>query len=68
VPLGYDVKDRKLIVNKAEARTVADIYRRYLVVREEWLGRAELGEAGCGEHPAEGCEQGTQKPLEPAQE
>ena len=30
VPLGYDVKDRKLVVNKAEARTVVDIYRRYL--------------------------------------
>jgi hypothetical protein len=30
VPLGYDVKDRKLLVNKAEARTVVDIYRRYL--------------------------------------
>ncbi len=30
VPLGYDVKDRKLVLNKAEARTVVDIYRRYL--------------------------------------
>jgi DNA invertase Pin-like site-specific DNA recombinase len=30
VPLGYEVKDRKLVVNKAEARTVVDIYRRYL--------------------------------------
>ena len=30
VPLGYDAKDRKLVVNKAEARTVVDIYRRYL--------------------------------------
>src|SRR6476661_8162285 len=30
VPLGYDVRDRKLVVNKAEARTVVDIYRRYL--------------------------------------
>ena len=30
VPLGYDVKDRKLVVNKAEARTVVDIFRRYL--------------------------------------
>ena len=29
-PLGYDVKDRKLVVNKDEARVVVDIYRRYL--------------------------------------
>ena len=30
VPLGYDVKDRKLVVNNGEARTVVDIFRRYL--------------------------------------
>ena len=30
VPLGYDVKDRKLVVNPAEAETVRLIYRRYL--------------------------------------
>jgi site-specific DNA recombinase len=30
VPLGYDVKDRKLVVNKAEAETVCHIYRRYV--------------------------------------
>ena len=29
VPLGYDVKDRKLIVNKVEAETVRMIFRRY---------------------------------------
>jgi microsomal dipeptidase-like Zn-dependent dipeptidase len=29
VPLGYDVKDRKLVVNEAEAETVRHIYRRY---------------------------------------
>ena len=28
--LGYDVKDRKLVVNRDEARTYVDIYRRYL--------------------------------------
>ena len=31
-PLGYDVKDRKLVVNDVEARTVGDIYRRYLAL------------------------------------
>lgn len=29
VPLGYDIKERKLIVNKAEAETVRLIFRRY---------------------------------------
>ena len=28
-PLGYDVKDKKLIVNKAEAETVRSIFRQY---------------------------------------
>src|SRR5437660_11840897 len=32
IPLGYDVKDRKLIVNEAEAETVRLIFRRYLAV------------------------------------
>jgi DNA invertase Pin-like site-specific DNA recombinase len=30
VPLGYDLKDRKLIPNPAEAKTVRHIYRQYL--------------------------------------
>ena len=29
-PLGYDVKDRQLVVNEADAETVRLIYRRYL--------------------------------------
>jgi DNA invertase Pin-like site-specific DNA recombinase len=29
-PLGYDVKQRKLVVNREEARLVNDLYRRYL--------------------------------------
>jgi site-specific DNA recombinase len=33
VPLGYDVKDRKLVVNHAEARAVVDIFQRYLRLR-----------------------------------
>ena len=32
-PLGYDVKDRKLVVNKGEARTVVHIFRRYLELK-----------------------------------
>jgi site-specific DNA recombinase len=29
-PLGYDVRDRRLVVNRAEATTVKHIYERYL--------------------------------------
>ena len=29
-PLGYDVKDRKLVINEQEADTVRHIYRRYI--------------------------------------
>jgi site-specific DNA recombinase len=32
VPLGYDVRDRKLIVNKAEAATVRMIFERFLKI------------------------------------
>jgi hypothetical protein len=44
VPLGYDVKGRKLIVNPAEAETVRLIYRRYL-------------ELGCVRKPARQIEE-----------
>jgi site-specific DNA recombinase len=30
VPLGYDAKDKKLVINKAEAETVRTIFRRYV--------------------------------------
>lgn len=46
VPLGYDVKDRKLIINKVEARTVVDIYRRYLKLKSVRALQAELDTAG----------------------
>jgi DNA invertase Pin-like site-specific DNA recombinase len=32
VPLGYDVKDRKLVVNKAEAATVRMIFERFVKI------------------------------------
>ena len=32
VPLGYVVKERKLLIDEAEARTVRDIYRRYVTL------------------------------------
>ena len=45
-PLGYDVKDRKLVVNDVEARTVGDIYRRYLALKSVRVLAAELAAAG----------------------
>ena len=32
VPLGYDVRDRKLVVNEAEANTVRHVFRSYLAL------------------------------------
>jgi len=32
-PLGYDVQDRKLVVNDMEASTVLHIFRRYMALR-----------------------------------
>jgi DNA invertase Pin-like site-specific DNA recombinase len=46
VPLGYDIKDRKLVINKAEARTVVDIYRRYLRLKSVRALQVELDSAG----------------------
>jgi hypothetical protein len=41
-PLGYDVKDRKLIVNELEASTVRLIFRRYAELGSVTRLRAEL--------------------------
>jgi hypothetical protein len=45
-PLGYDVKNRKLVVNDAEAHVVVDIYRRYLALKSVHALREELADAG----------------------
>jgi site-specific DNA recombinase len=42
VPLGYDVKDRKLIVNEPEAATVRVIFKRYPELGSVALLKAEL--------------------------
>src|SRR3981081_3958515 len=44
--LGYDVKDRKLIVNKAEAETVRDIFRRYIELKSVRELKEDLDGAG----------------------
>jgi site-specific DNA recombinase len=45
-PLGYDAKDRKLLVNEEEARTVLHIFGRYLELKSVRALKAELEEAG----------------------
>jgi site-specific DNA recombinase len=44
--LGYDVKDRKLIVNEAEANTVQYIFRRYAELKSVRLLKADLDAQG----------------------
>src|SRR5580704_9466995 len=44
VPLGYDVRERKLVVSEAEASTVRMIFQ----LRRAWLGRAVEGRARAG--------------------
>jgi len=46
VPLGYDVRDRKLVVNAEEAETVRQIYRRYLELGSAHLLVTEMAEQG----------------------
>jgi site-specific DNA recombinase len=45
-PLGYDVKNRKLVINDAEARIVVDIFRRYLALKSVHALREELADMG----------------------
>jgi len=44
--LGYDVRDRKLVVNEAESATVRQIFRRYVELRSVRELKAELDAAG----------------------
>jgi len=46
VPLGYDVKDKKLVVNPNEAKTVRFIFTRYLGLRSFQKLIDELNEKG----------------------
>ena len=41
-PLGYDAKDRKLVINKDEAESVRYIFRRYLELGSVYKLKAEL--------------------------
>ena len=46
VPLGYEVKNRKLVINDDEARTVRHIFERYAELGSGQLLLDELGEDG----------------------
>src|SRR5258707_9322650 len=46
LPLGYDVKDRKLVVNEREAESVRHIYRRYAALGSVLMLKEELDRDG----------------------
>ena len=46
VPLGYDIKDKKLVVNPAEAKTVRMIFTRYLALKSFQKLIDELNDKG----------------------
>jgi DNA invertase Pin-like site-specific DNA recombinase len=46
VPLGYDARDKKLVINKAEAETVRIIFRRYLELQSFGKLVADLDRRG----------------------
>ena len=46
VPLGYDVKDKKLVVNPTEAKTVRTIFTRYLALKSFQKLIDELNDKG----------------------
>ncbi|MGO9450843.1 MAG: recombinase family protein [Candidatus Binataceae bacterium] len=45
-PLGYEVKERRLVVNPTEAETVSFIYRQYLELGSLRMLKAELDRSG----------------------
>jgi len=46
VPLGYDVIDRRLVINQSEAETVREIFRRYLEFSSVRLLMEDLNRRG----------------------
>ena len=55
VPLGYDVRERKLVVSEAEALTVRMIFQRYAELGSVALLKAELERAGIVSKRREGA-------------
>jgi len=63
--LGYDVKDRRLIINEAEAKTVRHIFQRYAELKSVRLLKADLDARGIVSKPrkaSDGTRYG-EKPL-----
>lgn len=58
VPLGYDCKDRKLVVNQAEADLVQRIFRRFAVLGSATKLVAELNDAGYQNKPRHSASHG----------
>jgi site-specific DNA recombinase len=58
VPLGYDVRERKLVVSEAEASTVRMIFQRYAELGSVALLKAELERAGIVSKRREGADGG----------
>ena len=56
VALGYDVRDRKLVVNEAEAATVRMIFQRYAELGSVALLKAELDARGIVSKRREGAQ------------
>ncbi len=46
IPLGYDVKDRKLVINEAEATTIRRVFQRYLELPSAFALMEELDRHG----------------------
>ena len=55
VPLGYDARDRKLVINDAEAKTVRAIFRRYAELGSVTLLQEELDRLGVRSKQREGA-------------
>jgi site-specific DNA recombinase len=63
--LGYDVKDRRLVINEAEAKTVRHIFKRYTELKSVRLLKADLDALGIVSKPrnaSDGTRYG-EKPL-----
>ena len=45
-PMGYDVKDRKLVINQAEATTVREIFERFVELGSATVLATELADKG----------------------
>jgi site-specific DNA recombinase len=63
--LGYDVKDRRLVINEAEAKTVRHIFKRYTELKSVRLLKVDLDALGIVSKPrnaSDGTRYG-EKPL-----